>query len=129
MSRGATTTSVTYRSIDIDGLPIVYREAGTPGKPKVVLLHGFPSSSHQYRDLIGALSDRFHVIASDYRDFGNSGAPDPGADAYSFNGEMSVGEGFRSIRFVRPGLWRPRWVPHRGASSGSPYPAGHESMS
>ena len=62
MTSGAM-TPVTYSSIDIDGLKIAYREAGAPGKPKIVLLHGFPSSSHQYRDLIRSLSDRFHVVA------------------------------------------------------------------
>jgi pimeloyl-ACP methyl ester carboxylesterase len=49
MTSGAM-TPVTYSSIDIDGLKIAYREAGMPGRPKMVLLHGFPSSSHQYRD-------------------------------------------------------------------------------
>ena len=57
MTSGAM-TPVTYSSIDIDGLEIAYREAGAPGKPKMVLLHGFPSSSHQYRDLIRSLSNR-----------------------------------------------------------------------
>ncbi len=55
--------SVTYQTISIDGLNIAYREAGDPASPKLVLLHGFPSSSHQYRNLIPALADRFHAIA------------------------------------------------------------------
>src|SRR6202012_759968 len=66
-----------YKRIEIDGLNVFYREAGDPGAPKVLLLHGFPSSSHQYRNLIPALADRFHVIAPDYPGFGNSDMPDP----------------------------------------------------
>ena len=54
-----------YRTIEIDGLDIFYREAGDPGASHVLLLHGFPTSSHMFRDLIPALSDRFHVVAPD----------------------------------------------------------------
>ena len=63
---------VIFGSVNVDGLNIAYREAGDLGKPKLVLLHGFPASSHQYRNLVQALSDRFHVIAPDYQGFGNS---------------------------------------------------------
>jgi hypothetical protein len=66
-----------YGVLTIDGLNIAYREAGQPGNPKLVLLHGFPSSSHQYRNLIPALADHFHVISPDYPGFGNSDVPDP----------------------------------------------------
>src|SRR5262249_29799678 len=52
--------------VDIAGLKVFYREAGDPSKPTIVLLHGFPSSSHQFHDLIPLLEDRFHVIAPDY---------------------------------------------------------------
>jgi pimeloyl-ACP methyl ester carboxylesterase len=100
------TTPVTYSSIDIGGLKIAYREAGTPGKPKVVLLHGFPSSSHQYRDLIRVLSDRFHVIAPDYQGFGNSDTPDPGDYAYTFDNLAAVMEKFLAAKgFDRYGLY------------------------
>lgn len=106
MSSSARTTSVTYSSIDIDGPKIAYREAGTLGKPKVVLLHGFPSGSHQYLDLIRALSDRFHVIGPDYQRFGNSDAPDPGAYAYSFDNLAAMMEKFLSAKdFDRYGLY------------------------
>ena len=67
-----TPASVTYGSLPVDGLNIAYREAGNPANPKLVLLHGFPASSHQYRDLIRALADHFHVIAPDYPGFGLS---------------------------------------------------------
>src|SRR6516164_2232335 len=76
---------VTYKSIEVDGLNIAYREAGNPANPKLVLLHGFPSSSHQYRNLIPALADRFHVISSDYPGFGNSDIPDPAKFSYTFD--------------------------------------------
>jgi pimeloyl-ACP methyl ester carboxylesterase len=69
--------AVSYGSLPVDGLSIAYREAGRPGNPKLVLLHGFPSSSHQYRDLVPALADRFHVLAPDYPGFGLSDRPDP----------------------------------------------------
>ena len=76
---------VTFGRIDIDGLAIAYREAGDARHPKLVLLHGFPASSHQYRDLIPALADRFHVIAPDYQGFGHSDTPDPAGYAYTFD--------------------------------------------
>jgi pimeloyl-ACP methyl ester carboxylesterase len=105
MTSGAM-TPVTYSSIDIDGLKIAYREAGAPGKPKIVLLHGFPSSSHQYRDLIRSLSDRFHVIAPDYPGFGNSDTPDPAKYAYTFDNLAAVTEKFLAAKgFDRYGLY------------------------
>jgi pimeloyl-ACP methyl ester carboxylesterase len=105
MTSGAM-TPVTYSSIDIDGLKIAYREAGAPGKPKIVLLHGFPSSSHQYRDLIRSLSDRFHVIAPDYPGFGNSDTPDPAKYAYTFDNLAAVTEQFLAAKgFNRYGLY------------------------
>jgi pimeloyl-ACP methyl ester carboxylesterase len=105
MTSGAV-TPVTYSSIDIDGLKIAYREAGAPGKPKIVLLHGFPSSSHQYRDLIRSLSDRFHVIAPDYPGFGNSDTPDPAKYAYTFDNLAAVTEKFLAAKgFDRYGLY------------------------
>jgi pimeloyl-ACP methyl ester carboxylesterase len=64
-----------YRTADVDGFKIAYREAGPPGAPKLLLLHGFPSASHMFRDLIPLLSDRFHMIAPDLPGFGNSGMP------------------------------------------------------
>jgi pimeloyl-ACP methyl ester carboxylesterase len=105
MTSGAM-TPVTYSSIDIDGLKIAYREAGMPGRPKMVLLHGFPSSSHQYRDLIRSLSDRFHIIAPDYPGFGNSDTPDPDKNAYTFDYLAAVTEKFLAAKgFDRYGLY------------------------
>src|ERR1700732_1747377 len=66
-----------FKTADVAGLRLFYREAGDPSKPTIVLLHGFPSSSHQFHDLIPRLADRFHVIAPDYPGMGYSEAPDP----------------------------------------------------
>jgi pimeloyl-ACP methyl ester carboxylesterase len=76
---------VVFGTIKIDGLDIAYREAGDLRSPKLVLLHGFPASSHQYRNLIRALAGDFHVIAPDYQGFGNSDSPDPATYQYSFD--------------------------------------------
>lgn len=76
---------VKHKTMDVDGLSIFYREAGDPANPKLVLLGGFPASSHQFRNLIPALADRFHVLSPDYPGFGNSDLPDPGKFEYSFD--------------------------------------------
>jgi pimeloyl-ACP methyl ester carboxylesterase len=65
----------TFRTVSIDGLDIFYREAGSPSNPTILLLHGFPTSSHMFRNLIPALADRFHLIAPDYPSYGNSSMP------------------------------------------------------
>lgn len=75
----------TYKTETIDGLKVFYREAGDRSLPTIVLLHGFPTSSHMYRDLIPALANRFHVIAPDYIGFGQSDAPAASAFTYSFD--------------------------------------------
>jgi len=77
-------TIIHYRTARIDGVDIFYREAGPKDAPTVLLLHGFPSSSFQYRNLIPALADRYHVIAPDYPGFGHSSAPDHKIFAYTF---------------------------------------------
>ncbi|CAA2139011.1 Haloalkane dehalogenase [Hyphomicrobium sp. ghe19] len=81
----AAATPVThYRTADVDGVSIFYREAGPADAPVVLLLHGFPTSSHMFRNLIPALADRYHVIAPDYPGFGESAAPDHKQFAYTF---------------------------------------------
>lgn len=75
-----------YRYATIDGVKIFYREAGSAdAKQTIVLLHGFPSSSHMYRDLIPKLAKTFRVIAPDYPGFGYSAQPDPAAFPYTFD--------------------------------------------
>ena len=66
-----------FKTADVAGLKVFYREAGDPSKPTIVLLHGFPSSSYQFHDLIPHLADRFHFIAPDYPGMGFSDAPAP----------------------------------------------------
>ena len=75
---------VHYRTAKVDGVGVFYREAGPKDAPVVLLLHGFPTSSHMFRNLIPALADRYHVIAPDYPGFGESAAPDHKAFAYTF---------------------------------------------
>jgi len=98
--------AVRYGSLEVNGLNIAYREAGEASSPKLVLLHGFPSSSHQYRDLIRSLSDRFHVIAPDYPGFGLSDVPDPLEYSYTFDAISEViGEFLKLKGFERYGLY------------------------
>jgi pimeloyl-ACP methyl ester carboxylesterase len=73
-----------YRTAMVDGVSIFYREAGPADAPVVLLLHGFPTSSHMFRNLIPILADRYHVIAPDYPGFGESDAPDHTKFAYTF---------------------------------------------
>lgn len=73
---------VQYRSVDVDDFRIFYREAGRADAPKLLLLHGFPSASHMFRDLIPLLADRFHIIAPDLPGFGKSDLPPRG---YTFD--------------------------------------------
>jgi pimeloyl-ACP methyl ester carboxylesterase len=102
----STVPSVSYGSVSVDGLNIAYREAGDPTNPKLVLLHGFPASSHQYRDLIRALGGTFHVIAPDYPGFGLSDIPDPATFAYTFDRISEVIERFLAlVGFDRYGLY------------------------
>jgi pimeloyl-ACP methyl ester carboxylesterase len=97
---------VRFGSINVDGLNIAFREAGDPRNPKLVLLHGFPASSHQYRNLVPALADRFHVIAPDYQGFGNSDSPDPAVYAYTFDGLALTVEKFLAAKgFGRYGMF------------------------
>jgi pimeloyl-ACP methyl ester carboxylesterase len=67
--------TIDYRTADVDGLKIFYREAGKKDAPTLLLLHGFPSAGHMFRDLIPLLSDRFHLVAPDLPGFGQSDMP------------------------------------------------------
>ena len=75
-------TTVHCRYATVGGRQLFYREAGPPGAPAVVLLHGFPSSSSTFRELIPRLAGRYHVIAPDHLGFGLSGAPSAGEFGY-----------------------------------------------
>lgn len=78
-------TSLRYRTVDVDGHAIFYREAGDLAKPTLLLLHGFPSSSHMFRDLIPLLADRFHLVAPDLPGFGLSEIKPRDTFTYSFD--------------------------------------------
>lgn len=84
----------TYKKVAIGGVNVFYREAGPKDAPAIVLLHGFPSSSHMFRDLIRDLSDRFHVIAPDYPGFGHSDCPDTNGFVYTFDHLSGIVEAF-----------------------------------
>lgn len=101
-----TDATVLMGTNEVEGLNIFYREAGKPGNPKLVLLHGFPASSHQYRNLIPALADKFHIIAMDYPGFGNSDMPDPDKYPYTFDKISQVVEAFLEKKgFTRFGVF------------------------
>jgi len=89
-------------TINVDGLNIFYREAGSQDHPSMLLLHGFPSSSHMYRDLIAALSNRFHLVAPDYPGFGNSDCPPVDKFDYTFDHLSEVVEHFLQALNLRP---------------------------
>jgi pimeloyl-ACP methyl ester carboxylesterase len=74
-----------YRTIQVDGLSIFYREAGPKDAPTLLLLHGLPSSSRMFESLFTQLSDRYHLVAPDYPGFGHSDWPDPKKFAYTFD--------------------------------------------
>ena len=76
---------ITYHHATVRGQKIFYREAGDPAAPTIVLLHGFPTSSHMFRDLIPQLEDKFHIIAPDFPGFGYSDAPSASTFTYTFD--------------------------------------------
>jgi pimeloyl-ACP methyl ester carboxylesterase len=87
-------TRVAYRTVMIDGLDIFYREAGPKDGTTVLLLHGFPTSSHMFRNLIPVLADEFHLIAPDYPGFGNSSMPTADQFNYTFDHLADIIEKF-----------------------------------
>jgi pimeloyl-ACP methyl ester carboxylesterase len=100
------TTRTLYKRVTVDELSVFYRETGDPTNPKLVLLHGFPASSHQYRNLISALAGHFHVVAPDYPGFGNSDLPSPYGFNYTFDRLSEIVEQFlKSIDFTHFGLY------------------------
>jgi len=88
------TPTVFYRKLNVEGLEIFYREAGSRDAPTVLLLHGFPSSSHMFRNLIPVLAANYHVVAPDFPGYGESSAPPVGDFEYSFERLTSVTEAF-----------------------------------
>ena len=96
-NKSASVPSTTYRTVSVDGLKVFYREAGNPKAPAVLLLHGFPTSSHMFRELIPALADRYHLVAPDLPGFGFTEAPDRKRFKYSFDHMAEVMERFTEV--------------------------------
>jgi pimeloyl-ACP methyl ester carboxylesterase len=90
-------TGIKYRTEDVDGFKIFYREAGPSKGPKLLLLHGFPSSSHMFRDLIPLLADRFHIVAPDLPGFGQSDMPPRTQFKYTFDNIARVIDRFTEV--------------------------------
>jgi pimeloyl-ACP methyl ester carboxylesterase len=90
----ASTAAVSYRTVKVDGVNIFYREAGPKDAPTLLLLHGFPTSSQMFRNLIPLLADRYHVIAPDYPGYGQSDMPPMDKFTYSFDNLASVVDKF-----------------------------------
>lgn len=84
----------TFSTVSIDGLDIFYREAGSRSNPTILLLHGFPTSSHMFRNLMSALGDRFHLVAPDYPGYGNSSMPTVNEFDYTFDRLAQIVEKF-----------------------------------
>jgi pimeloyl-ACP methyl ester carboxylesterase len=99
-------SQVIYRTTDVKDVTVFYRESGPPDAPKLLLLHGFPTAGHMFRDLIPKLADRFHVIAPDLTGFGQSAMPDRDSFSYTFEALTDVIEGFTdAVGFDRYALY------------------------
>jgi pimeloyl-ACP methyl ester carboxylesterase len=94
-------TKIIYRRIPVDGIEIFYREAGSLDAPVLLLLHGFPTASHMFRDLIPQLADQFHVVAPDLPGFGQSDMPDRSRFSYTFDNIAKVIDRFTEVIGLR----------------------------
>jgi pimeloyl-ACP methyl ester carboxylesterase len=102
----AQATTVLHKTVTVDGLDIFYREAGRKDAPTILLLHGFPTSSQMFRNLIPALADRFHLVAPDYPGFGNSSMPTVDEFDYTFDRLAEVVDAFtRKLGLERYSLY------------------------
>lgn len=88
---------INYKQVEADGIQVFYREAGSPALPTLLLLHGFPSSSHQFRQLIPLLAERFHIVAPDLPGFGFTQVPDARGYVYSFDALAQTLEAFVDV--------------------------------
>lgn len=100
--RTASSSSARHETVDVDGLEVFYRESGSPGQPPILLLHGFPSSSHMFRRLLDDLGAEFHCIAPDLPGFGFTESPGRDRFTYTFDALAEVAEAFtRAIGLTR----------------------------
>jgi pimeloyl-ACP methyl ester carboxylesterase len=90
-------SGITYHTVDVNGFRVFYREAGAANAPKLLLLHGFPSASHMFRDLMPLLSDRLHVVAPDLPGFGKSDMPVRGSFQYTFDNLAAIIDRFTEV--------------------------------
>jgi pimeloyl-ACP methyl ester carboxylesterase len=133
-------SSVKYRTAEVDNFKVFYREAGRAGAPKLLLLHGFPSAGHMFRDLIPALADAFHIVAPDLPGFGQSDMPPRDKFSYTFDNIARVIERFTEVvgfdRFAvyvfdygaptgfRLAMWRPARIAAIISQNGNAYEEG-----
>jgi len=97
---------IVYRTSDVNGLKVYYRESGPADAPKLLLLHGYPSASHMFRDLIPQLADNFHLVAPDLIGFGQSDMPSRDSFTYTFEALTDALEGFtKTVGFDRYALY------------------------
>lgn len=96
----------TYHFLEIEGLHVFYRKAGNPDKPVILLLHGFPSASHMFRELMPVLEKDYYLIAPDYPGFGNSSSPDRDNFQYTFDNITEIMEAFiNQLRITKYALY------------------------
>lgn len=120
---------VVYRSVQVDGLDIFYREAGPKDAPTILLLHGFPTSSHMFRNLMPALADQFHLVAPDYPGYGNSSMPTVDEFDYTFDNLSQIIEKFTAkLGLERYSLYLMDYGAPIGFRLAAKYPARVESL-
>ncbi|MCZ6564539.1 MAG: alpha/beta fold hydrolase, partial [Gammaproteobacteria bacterium] len=90
----AESVATTHKTVQVNGLEIFYREAGSESAPTILLLHGYPTSSHMFRNLIRDLSDQYHLLAPDYPGFGRSEQPPMSEFDYTFDNMSMIVESF-----------------------------------
>lgn len=93
----ASSQQILYKTVEVDGVKIFYREAGAASAPAILLLHGFPSSSRMFNNLLPLLADKYHLIAPDYPGFGNSDYPSPSTFRYTFDHLAEVVDSFTQV--------------------------------